>query len=109
MDLKEFLVQGSSESPYQVVFKKVGSKFSAHCSCPAGQNGQFCKHRSRIMASSSEDVISGNEVEIPIVVSWIKGTNVEANLAEISRLEIELEKTKSALAKAKKALAKSLN
>jgi uncharacterized Zn finger protein len=40
-----FLVQGSAEEPYKVTFRKKGNNLSAYCTCPAGENGQYCKHR----------------------------------------------------------------
>lgn len=48
-----FLVQGSAEEPYKVTFKKNGSNLSAYCTCPAGENCQFCKHRFRMALSGN--------------------------------------------------------
>lgn len=47
MNQIKFLVIGSSENPYEVNFIRRGNNLSAHCTCPAGENGQYCKHRFR--------------------------------------------------------------
>ena len=33
----KFLVQGSSDEPYEVIFSKEGGRFTASCTCTAGQ------------------------------------------------------------------------
>lgn len=101
-----FLVQGSAEEPYKVTFKKNGSNLSAYCTCPAGENGQYCKHRFRILAGSDEGIVSGNKDEVMIVKSWLPGTDVETALIEVAEKERVLEKAKKYLSTAKKKLAR---
>lgn len=103
-----FLVQGSAEEPYKVTFHKKGNNLSAYCTCPAGLNGQYCKHRFRILEGSAEGVVSGNLADIMIVKSWLPGTDVEAALMEVAEKEKALEKASKALSIAKKSLARSM-
>ena len=50
MERIDFLVQGSAFHPYEVKFLKRSEKnLSAYCTCPAGDNGQYCKHRFSIL------------------------------------------------------------
>ncbi len=101
-----FLVQGSADVPYKVTFKKNGNNLSAYCTCPAGENGQYCKHRFRILDGCGDGIVSGNKDEVMIVKSWLSGTDVEAALNEVAEKERVLEKIKQYLSAAKKKLAR---
>ena len=103
-----FLVQGSAEEPYKVTFQKKGNNLSAYCTCPAGENGQSCKHRFRIFDGRDEGIVSGNKDEVMIVKSWLPGTDVEAALLEVAEKDILLEKAKEDLSIAKKKLARTM-
>ncbi len=99
-----FLVQGSAEEPYKVTFKKNGSNLSAYCTCPAGENGKYCKHRFRILDGCNEGIVSANKDEVMIIRSWLRGTDVEAALMEVAEKERIFEKVKKDLSIAKKKL-----
>ena len=109
-----FLVQGSANEPYQVVFAKRGLNITAHCTCPAGQVGQYCKHRLDILKGdpSKLKIVSGNEPQVAIIQAWLLGTDVEAALNEVRHAEAEYErevkKLKKILSGYKKKLARSL-
>lgn len=103
-----FSVKGSSPEPYQVTFQRKGSNISAYCTCPAGVNGQPCKHRLAILAGSTANVVSKNPSDVEIVGSWLPGSDIEAAWVEVKRLEHEAEQIKAKLSLAKKALAKAL-
>jgi hypothetical protein len=100
-----FLVQGSAEKPYKVTFKKNGSNLSAYCTCPAGENGQYCKHRFRILDGCNEGIVSCNKDEVMIVKAWLRGTDVEAALMAVIDAQKQSEKIKRELSAAKKRLA----
>jgi hypothetical protein len=102
-----FLVQGSAEEPYTVTFRKNGHNLSAYCTCPAGENGQHCKHRMNILVGITHGIVSGNETEVQVITSWLPGTDVEAALTAVIDAEKRYERAKSELSAAKKRLAKS--
>lgn len=102
-----FLVQGSAEKPYKVTFKKNDNNLSAYCTCPAGENGQYCKHRFRILDGCNEGIVSGNKDEVMIVKSWLRGTDVEAALMGVIDAQKQCEKAKIELSAAKKQLARA--
>ena len=106
MDEIYFLVQGSASEPYKVTFQKKGNNLSAYCTCPAGENGQCCKHRFRIFDGSNEGIVSDNKDEVMIVKSWLSGTDVETALIEVAEKERVFEKVKKDLSAAKKKLAR---
>ena len=55
-----FQVKGSSAEPYDITFIKDGDSLTALCSCPAGQFGNFCKHRMAILDGNTKAVVSEN-------------------------------------------------
>lgn len=105
MELIEFLVQGSASEPYKVTFEKTGSHLGAFCTCPAGVNGQYCKHRAGIFGGEVTGIVSSNADQVAIVVAWLPGSDVEAALNDVVVAEAELERAKKAVASAKKKVA----
>lgn len=108
METIKFFVQGSAPEPYLVVFRKSGNNLTGLCNCPAGENGMYCKHRFRILAGSTEGIVSENITDVEIVKSWVKGSDVEKALEELHQSEIELEKMKKKVSALKKKLARTL-
>jgi NAD-dependent DNA ligase len=104
----KFFVKGSSEEPYRVVVRKNGNDLNASCTCPAGLNGQACKHRLRILSGNDECVVGGDVGHIADVVDWVSGTDVERYLRELIKAEDDYETAKQHLSKAKKNFAASL-
>lgn len=102
-----FLIQGSAKEPYKVTFHKYESNLSAYCSCPAGDNGQYCKHRFNILGEFTEGIVSGNEADVQVVASWLPGTDVEAAMNAVMNAEEINEQAKRELSAAKKRLAKA--
>lgn len=102
-----FLVQGSAEEPYRVTFRKTGKNLSAYCTCPAGENGQHCKHRMNILCGITSGIVSGNEAKVQVVTSWLPGTDVEVALSAVIDAEKQYEKAKLELSSAKKRLARA--
>ena len=105
METIRFMVQGSAAEPYEVTFQKAGENLSAFCTCPAGENGQYCKHRFRILEGSMEGIVSGNTGQVPTVVAWLPGTDVAAAMAAVVAAEREFERAKQVVSRAKKNLA----
>lgn len=104
----KFFVQGSAPEPYLVVFRKRDNNLTGLCNCPAGENGMYCKHRFRILAGSSEGIVSNNIKDLDIVINWVKGSDVEKALDELHEAETDLEKMKKKVSVLKKKLANTL-
>ena len=106
--IRKFLVQGSASEPYEVVFRRDASNLSAFCTCPAGTNGMYCKHRFAILKGLAKGIVSGNESQVAEVAGWLPGTDVEAALAQVEALEDQANQIQKALSEAKKDLAKAM-
>jgi hypothetical protein len=103
-----FKVQGSAPEPYTTTFKRSGNNLTAHCSCPAGEIGQYCKHRLNILNGIIDSIVSGNVPEVQTVMTWLKGTDVEQALKQVHEAEDKLEEAKKQLNGFKKKLARAL-
>jgi len=109
MSTVQFKVQGSTAEPYIVTFiKRSDSNLSAICTCRAGENGQYCKHRFSILEGKSDGVVSTNIDDVQTVVKWLIGTDIEAEITKMRTLEAEAAKIKNELSKAKKNVAKAM-
>jgi uncharacterized Zn finger protein len=108
----KFLVQGSEEEPYEVVFDKEGDRVTATCSCPAGVKGpagQCCKHRINILRGNADGIVSANVQDVKTVQGWIVDSDIEAEVRKLTEGEAELEQAKKKVAAAKRALAKVMS
>lgn len=103
-----FMVQGSSPEPYRVTFVKSGSNIGAFCSCPAGTNGQSCKHRLCILNGDGTALVSSNIDEVEVVRSWLPNSDLDKALKELQKAEKEYDDAKKRLANAKKNLARCM-
>ena len=104
-----FKVQGSAPEPYRVMFVRRSNKnLSAYCTCPAGNNGLYCKHRFSILDGVTKGVVSDNQEQVAIVHSWLPGTDVEAALRKVHEIEEEAKEIKKRLSAAKKEVAKAM-
>lgn len=103
-----FFVQGSAPAPYLVIFRKSGNNLTGLCNCAAGENGMYCKHRFRILAGSTVDIVSDNIQDVEIVKTWLKDSDVEKALDELHSAESDLEKLKKKVSALKKKVAKAL-
>ena len=104
-----FKVQGSNPDPYEVKFlRRSKSNLSAYCSCAAGENGMYCKHRFAILDGFQENIVSSNADDVKIIQSWLFGTDIEKILLKVRHLEAETAKIKNELSSAKKELAKAM-
>jgi len=104
-----FQVQGSAPSPYDVTFvSRSAGNLSAYCTCPAGQNGQYCKHRFAILNGGTQAIVSGNEHEVQLVVGWLAGSDIEVAIKELATAERDLERAKKSASQAKKLLTQAM-
>ena len=104
----KFYVQGSAAEPYFVQISKNGTNLNATCDCPAGQNGQYCKHRVNLLKGLNTGVVGGDLDQISEIPSMIKGTDVERAMHELSTALDEEERAKKNASNKKKALSAAM-
>ena len=107
--LIKFLVQGSSNSPYEVTFIVEGKNLNAFCTCPAGEKNQSCKHRMAILRGETDAVVSANKDEASIVRSWLAGSDIELAIHDLAEAEHDFEEARKKRDRAKKALVKAMH
>lgn len=100
-----FTVEGSRGDLYSVTFVRSGNNLNCFCSCQAGQNGLYCKHRFALMEGDVTDLVSENEDDVGLLKQMLVGTDVEAAYAIVRDAEISYEKAKQTLSDAKHRLA----
>lgn len=104
----EFQVQGSAPEPYRVTLINDEKYLNALCTCPAGQNGQYCKHRLAILSGDTRAIISMNENQVVTIRDWLRGTDIEKALIELAQAEHEHLAAKKRLTVAKKKVAQAM-
>ena len=107
MEQTTFKVKGSAAEPYELTFIKDGDSLTALCTCPAGEFGNVCKHRTNILEGKIAGIVSENQSEVATVCGWLVGTDVEKALGDLRATEKA--KDKDNIATAKRTLARAMN
>lgn len=102
-------VYGSEGDVYEVAFTALSGKPLASCTCKAGSNGQFCKHRLALLAGDMGRLVDKSKAaEVKDVLGWAEFAPILGQVSRLHEIEAqidELEKARSAL---KKAVGKAL-
>ncbi len=109
MNKIEFLIQGSSDSEYQVIFYKTSNSVAATCTCLAGENGTYCKHRLDILKGEITNVKSKNTNQVSMVLEWYANSPLQQQVNLLEELEDEKQQLTKRIFKEKKSLAKMLS
>jgi hypothetical protein len=105
MKALEFIIEGSQGDEHRVVFEKNGAELHAFCSCLAGDNGIYCKHRFALMDGSVDALLSENETDLMTLQAWMTGTKLEAAYQRVTKAVKALKRAKDECNAAKKVLA----
>jgi uncharacterized Zn finger protein len=102
-------VYGSEGDIYEVAFTVLSGKALASCTCKAGSNGQFCKHRLALLAGDMDRLVDKSKAsDVKDVLGWPEFSTILDQVSRLHEIEAqidELEKAKSVL---KKSVAKAL-
>lgn len=109
MERVEFIVKGSQGDPYAVTFEVSGNNANAFCTCDAGSNGLWCKHRVGILAGDASRLLSDNAADITRVNALIRGTDLETAYADFVKANEAYARAQKELSLAKKALARTMH
>jgi uncharacterized Zn finger protein len=103
-----FAVQGSSPEPYRVTFKRKYPDVCAFCTCPAGMNGQYCKHRIDLIHGVLDGVVAGNQEQLTVLSDWLRDSRLGLALEHLGAAEFALEQAKRRVSSAKKVLSAAM-
>ena len=103
-----FKVQGSAAEPYRVTIDLDGDNLTAHCTCPAGAVGQYCKHRFGILAGKTDNVVSANTADVATAASWLPGTDVQAAMDALEDADAQKTYWTKQVSARKKAVARAM-
>jgi DNA polymerase III subunit epsilon len=94
-----FSVRGSSGSVYEISAWKTNGHFRMTCTCEAGQNGFYCKHRDQLLNGVVDNVLSDNAADVEELFALLKDTEADRlfnYFREIESLGCEDESVKHA-------------
>ena len=85
-------VKGSAQDPYEVELIGLSeTNLSAHCTCPAGMNWRYCKHRFGIIEGSTKGTVGDNLDDVAVVKSWVPGTDIDLAMQQVKAIVKEAE------------------
>jgi hypothetical protein len=85
-----FSVKGEAAAPYEVKFELKGANLSASCTCELGRANQYCHHRVSLLEGDTASIVSGDRSQIVMLRDWLKGSDIEAAMAELAKAKSEL-------------------
>lgn len=98
----EFVVEGSKGDHYLATFEREGTNLNAFCTCQAGENGLYCKHRFALMDGDVSSLISGNVNDVERLKTMIQGTDIESAYTRVQDATKAFDAAKKELGTAKK-------
>ena len=101
-----FEVLGSQGDPYRVTFTSNGDRASASCTCPAGVQGTWCKHRTALLEGDVTALRSANASEVAALKDRLPGTSLGAAYSRWIEAEEGVAAAKKAADAAKRSLAR---
>lgn len=101
MSVIMFLVQGSVEKPYEVVFENDGQVLTCSCTCQAARNNLMCKHRMGILNKKPKGIVSDNLGKLDTVYAWIDASHIPSALRNLEYYEERLKSIEKSYRSAK--------
>jgi hypothetical protein len=108
MERHEFFIQGSADEPYRIEIRLEAGRIIALCSCPAGVNGQYCKHRIGILTGDAKICTDLDMAAVATVRGWLPGSALEAAMQAVAMGEVEAARAQAKVKALKKQLARVL-
>lgn len=105
MQRLEFVVVGSQGDHYRVVFERVDNNLNGFCNCPAGINGQYCKHRFSLLNGEYHSIQEGKISDLQALKAMLAGTDLEVAYTNLIDAEKTFAEAKNKLDVARKSVA----
>lgn len=102
-----FEVAGSDGTLHEVRFMRDDEgNVTAHCTCLAGEYGNYCKHRIDIIEDRLQSIVGDNKNRAGDIQSWVAQSPLGDALFSVRKLEAEADRIKKELSQAKKVMAR---
>ncbi len=98
-------VDGSRGDEYVVTITRTGALVNALCTCAAGQNGSFCRHRVAILTGDMTGAVSHDDNKDDLA-ALLEGSALATALLRYREAEAAFEAAQAEFAKVKKALSR---
>ncbi|MAW81168.1 MAG: hypothetical protein CMI63_13095 [Parvularcula sp.] len=89
----KFSVMGQDDNIYEVTIERdvndLGN-LQAGCSCTDAKDGDLCAHRFEILEGGTANIVSENIEDVQALREWIKGSDIEVAMTELSKAKTEL-------------------
>jgi DNA polymerase-3 subunit epsilon len=72
-----FLVKGSTGNIYEITARRTANRLRMTCTCQAGQNHIWCKHRTALIDGDVSNLVSGTLSEIKKLSEWTLDAEIE--------------------------------
>ncbi|HEX2526893.1 MAG TPA: SWIM zinc finger family protein [Geminicoccus sp.] len=102
--LCQFVVLGSKGDEYRIRFDLDNGVLFTTCTCQAGPNGSYCKHRVSLLTGGVSDLASKNSHELALILPHLAGSRLKVALDEFTEAAEIHDTAKRRLDKAKKKL-----
>jgi hypothetical protein len=101
-------VYGSKGNLYRVSFDRAASGVRVQCTCKAGVNGQFCRHRIALLAgdrSMMVDVLAMQTLDD--VLSWPEFVSIKTEISKLKEVQDQIEGLEKVKASLRRVVAKA--
>jgi len=104
----EFIIKGSKGDPYSVTFEIDGDVAHAFCTCQAGANGLYCKHRFSILDGEITRLLSSNTEDVLRLQTRLEATKLQAAYRDLVIAQEEHARASDRLDDARHALSRAM-
>lgn len=70
----KFLVQGSTDHTYRIIFTKRNNEVDITCNCQLVETATPCEHHISILDDETENIVCGNEEDVATIKEWLCGS-----------------------------------
>lgn len=106
----QFSVMGADNDIHTVSIERDANNsinLRAMCSCGDAASG-ICDHRFSILECDTANVLSANPADVNILRDWIKGSDIDVAMRNLSKAKTELKLAHEKVARARELLARRM-
>ncbi|WP_425408569.1 SWIM zinc finger family protein [Hyphococcus sp.] len=103
----KFAIVGEDDAVYEVAVERDTDdtgNLQASCSCGKAQEGEYCLHRFEVLEGETANLVSESLDDLQTLRGWIKGSDIEVAMQNLSKAKTELLLAHEKLDKCRRAL-----